>query len=774
MICKNYNTRERNENMTRIKSVACVILCLLLMMGILTVPVSATTGIDYSIYQCVVEPFDYTPNYSDEIMHDPESTVLPDHDPRSANMVTPVKNQGGVGSCGIFASIASFETSAYEKTGMKYTYSEEAPRMLLSNRLMTMNGVADDTGYHVNSTNAAWGINRVSSYFTCINEPIIPGNNISWTAPNFDINVPYTNVLHDFVDSNGVIVPLDEYWPSNLDTYGASYVSGFEWVKDEYIKDEILENGAVYTTFMCSPGGDPDSYNEDTGSFYSTAEGISHAVAVVGWDDNYSRYNFNSNRIPPDDGAWLVKNSWGENAGEDGYWWISYYDTSFNYQYDAAAINRVDKVSKNEYMLAYDNGSMTRVVNYLIPSNRNTIYIANVYDVSNLTDTYGSINKVMFYARNIDDAYNIYIVPVNSDGTIPDIDTSVYESYADGTIDYDGYITATLNEPFVLNSAVDKYAIVIAYETTKTTFEAVREQDLANHEPAINSGECYINRLGYWQDIYSVNSTSGSFCIRPTLVRRNAITQDSSLSTNYVYNQGEETSVTVNLNGNRLYSIKKDSATLMEDVAFTRNGNVITFKEDYMDRLSTSKTHDIVFSFTDGADQTLHILPRQLSTVTISGKVAQGQTLSASAICNNGTMPPLQQLTYQWQSSDNGSTWTNIGGATSSTYTLTADERLEYIRCQVTVSNGNGMYSTTISSSSTPTKVVLYGDADLDGEVSAMDATAIQMYNAKMQEFTPEQIIAADVDGDGVVSTIDATSIQMYIAQMITSFPVEE
>jgi hypothetical protein len=44
----------------------------------------------------------------------------------------------------------------------------------------------------------------------------------------------------------------------------------------------------------------------------------------VGWDDAFPKTNF---KIPPvNDGAWLVKNSWGPFFGHDGYFWISYED----------------------------------------------------------------------------------------------------------------------------------------------------------------------------------------------------------------------------------------------------------------------------------------------------------------------------------------------------------------------------------------------------------------------------------------------------------------
>ena len=81
-----------------------------------------------------------------------------------------------------------------------------------------------------------------------------------------------------------------------------------------------------------------------------------------------------------------------------------------------------------------------------------------------------------------------------------------------------------------------------------------------------------------------------------------------------------------------------------------------------------------------------------ITTQPGSQSVTEGQTASFSvAATGNGT------LTYQWQeSTDNGATWANISGATSSSYTTqaaTMDMDGWQYRCVVTDGNSNGVTS---------------------------------------------------------------------------------
>ena len=164
---------------------------------------------------------------------------------------------------------------------------------------------------------------------------------------------------------------------------------------------------------------------------------------------------------------------------------------------------------------------------------------------------------------------------------------------------------------------------------------------------------------------------------------------------------------------------------------------------------------------------------KELETVQITGNLAKGQTLSAVANCTDATVPNITSLQYQWKSSADGEIWTNIIGATSSTYTLTNSEFLKYIRCEVTPTEGAGIVPFTVYDN-TDTRVVIYGDVNLNGTVTASDATEIQKYAAGLVDLTLEQLMAADVNGDGLVNSNDATLIQKYVASLITVFPVEE
>ena len=66
----------------------------------------------------------------------------------------------------------------------------------------------------------------------------------------------------------------------------------------------------------------------------------------------------------------------------------------------------------------------------------------------------------------------------------------------------------------------------------------------------------------------------------------------------------------------------------------------------------------------------------------------------------------------------------------------------------------------------TPGAKLYRGDADLDGDVTIVDATAIQRDLAELTKLSANARIAADADKDGDLTIIDATAIQRYLAEL--------
>jgi hypothetical protein len=70
-------------------------------------------------------------------------------------------------------------------------------------------------------------------------------------------------------------------------------------------------------------------------------------------------------------------------------------------------------------------------------------------------------------------------------------------------------------------------------------------------------------------------------------------------------------------------------------------------------------------------------------------------------------------------------------------------------------------------------KIIILGDLNEDGEVTAADATLLLRGVVGLEVLTADQQTAAEVSGDGAVTAGDATLIHRFILELINIFPVE-
>ncbi|MCK1468509.1 DUF4082 domain-containing protein [Bradyrhizobium sp. CW10] len=123
-------------------------------------------------------------------------------------------------------------------------------------------------------------------------------------------------------------------------------------------------------------------------------------------------------------------------------------------------------------------------------------------------------------------------------------------------------------------------------------------------------------------------------------------------------------------------------------------------------------------------------------TVSISGTPTQNQTLTATVSDADGVPG---SIAYQWQRSTDGTTWTNITGATASTLALTQAQVGSFIRVNAVYTDSLGSSETPVSAA-TATKVANVNDVG----VVTISGTATQ-----------NQMLTASVaDPDGVPASI--------------------
>ena len=289
--------------------------------------------------------------------------------------ITPVKDQGQWGICWAFSSTAISEASLIKEFPDKY----KADTLDLSENLFS---------YMISHPSVYGKLNSSGDYakYTASSntEYLTAGGNV-WAAGLGLMNGigPYNeNSDYPYSEDNTPSIVNKNFTESEYYEVRNSSVAKITGVFQAHInnnsdndefKQLIMDYGAASLSY--NENYTDNKFGEDGSSYYynPNEKTSNHAVTVVGWDDSIPASAFKT--APAGDGAWLIKNSWGDYSRDNGYFWLSYYDKSISgvgIAYDFT-VDGADDYFDTRY--SYDGGNSVGSFGYSRPD----IYGANVF-----------------------------------------------------------------------------------------------------------------------------------------------------------------------------------------------------------------------------------------------------------------------------------------------------------------------------------------------------------------------------------------------------------
>ena len=357
-----------------------------------------------------------------------------------------VKNQGSLGTCWAFAALSALESTILPEEAYEFSVD------------------------HMTINNGFYGTQNDGGEYTMALAYLA-----AWQGPVYAADDPY---------GDGVS-------PDNLEAVKHVQEARIIAAKDfETIKEMVFKYGAVQTSLYTSlkdAKDDSEYYNPVTSAYcYIGTEKPNHDVVIVGWDDNYSKNNFNTEIEA--DGAFICMNSWGEAFGKDGIFYVSYYDTNIGIH--NIVYTSVEDADNYDKIYQSDLCGWVGQLGYM----KDTAYFANVYTA----EEDETLEAVSFYAIGRDTTYEVFYVPNFKDQT----SFSNMRPVTKGKFENAGYYTVEFDESIKL-SADEKFAVVVKIKTPGAERPIAVEYavDKSTQSVDISDGEGYISLQGtVWEN----------------------------------------------------------------------------------------------------------------------------------------------------------------------------------------------------------------------------------------------------------------------------------
>ena len=389
-------------------------------------------------YNC---DFDITKNTVVAADTDTSALVPAYFDLREKGRVSQIRNQGTYGTCWAFAATSALESSLLPEE--KYLFSVD--NMSMSN------------SFHANQYDG--GEYTMGMAYLA-----------AWQGPVLEKNDPYGDGVSD--DTLKAVKHVQEM----------QIIDGKDY---EGIKEAVFKYGGVESSLYSTIRSSQDSsvyYNRENSAYcYIGTEKPNHDVVIIGWDDNYPSSNFNTQL--EGDGAFICQNSWGSDFGEDGIFYVSYYDTNIGTH--NVVYTRVDDTDNYDHIYQSDLCGWVGNMGY----DNEQIYGANIFKAIGNE----KLSAASFYATGANTEYELYVVhDFKNEKSFAN-----REKLASGVVKKAGYYTVDFDEQQL--KAGEKYAIVLYVKTPGSKHPLAIEYDTGEsilQGVDLDDGEGYISLNG--------------------------------------------------------------------------------------------------------------------------------------------------------------------------------------------------------------------------------------------------------------------------------------
>lgn len=372
------------------------------------------------------------------------------YDARKEGRTSPVRDQGDLGTCWAFASLLALESSLLPEE--VFDFSED----------------------HM-SNNPSFNLSQEEGGEYTMSMAYL----LSWKGPVLEEDDPYG----------------DGFSPEGIRE--VKHVQEIQMLPSrdlEAIKRAVYRCGGVqsslYTTLKSSESRS-EYYNRETRAYcYPSDTAPNHDVVIVGWDDEFPKESF---PVEVDgDGAFLCENSWGTQFGEDGFFYVSYYDA--NIGKNNILYSSVEDTGNYDHIYQSDLCGWIGQLGY----GRDTAWAVNVYMAAGEE----LLKAVGFYATGQDTEYEVYVVrdvPGQPDGAA----FADRKLAARGRLSYAGFYTVPLQGDFLLEPG-ERYGVMIKLTTPGMIHPIAIEYDAGDGKCKVDlkDGEGYISLEGeQWEHV---------------------------------------------------------------------------------------------------------------------------------------------------------------------------------------------------------------------------------------------------------------------------------